>query len=243
MSHTAHITFNGLCGGNEWRIAASYAPGDVVLTLGDKFTRQWLAARVDDVRAVPSRRWFLPLNLSRELRHLPEGQWTLCCYRGVECEQMERAVALSGREDDFCLEVAPEQMEFPRVEANRESAPEQINLLWCGHITEHCGLRSLVEALASLADNPRWHLSVAGTGKARYAVPLLALTRKYQIAHRIAWLGFVDNVTPLICRADYGVITEAEPELRTIAMQYRAASLPIIASTHAAELAKIISRL
>lgn len=89
-----------------------------------------------------------------------------------------------------------------------ESAPDSpLRLLYLGRIVPEKGLDILVDALAELDSTDRaWTLEVAGEGPAKYVMPLMRRCNDLGLGDRVEWLGPVDDIWPVISRADVGVL-------------------------------------
>lgn len=111
-------------------------------------------------------------------------------------------------------------------------------LVSAGRLVPQKGYQTLVSALALIAEHP-WSLTILGDG------PLLQET-KYQaeklgVADRIAFEGFVDDVTPYLCQSDILVLSSQWEGLPAVPIEALAAGCAIVATDCSEGLTELLS--
>ena len=116
---------------------------------------------------------------TRELSNL--GKYASRCDLLLFQGSAERDVALKAWPG---VEVRTEVLPPPVVEPQADAG--EADILYHAPITEDCGLDSVIGALAAM---PSRRLAVNGTGKGRWAMPMVKLSRRLGTEPRIAWMG------------------------------------------------------
>lgn len=126
------------------------------------------------------------------------------------------------------LHVVPNAVVAPSLQ--REE-PEHPTILFCGRIAPEKGLSTLIDAFARLPLELDARLVVAGSGKGPDVMPLVKRARAEGLAHRIEWLGHVQNVWPHIASATIGVVpTIATEACGLSALEMMSVGVPVVAS-------------
>jgi glycosyltransferase involved in cell wall biosynthesis len=93
------------------------------------------------------------------------------------------------------------------------------------------GLPPLLEALAGLRDDPRWHLLIAGEdprpGRPHEA-ECRRLVRERGLTDRVHFLGFLDDVTPVYQALDCAVVPSLVEPVARIPLEAAAHARPVI---------------
>lgn len=244
MSTCVHICADGYWDGAESRALACAlaATGDsVVVCDADKR----IVSRMEraGVRIMQARfsGLFAPLNLSRILRHLPDGRCDLYLHSPEIRALVSQAIALSGRSDLMLADGVPEPHLSPVVVKAPE--PGQVPLLmWLGRITSRSGLPELIEALGRLGDR-RWTLKVVGEGDSRTVMPIVRRTVALGIDMKVQWDGYVDDVFSHMDGVSLGVITSHDASDCMAAREFAAAGIPTVCGTDSDALYQLLNKL
>lgn len=207
--------------------ARAHGADAVVITGGDAD----MAARIEaaGVKAVrcPMNGIFASLNLSRALRRIEGDEFRVCVYSPSVLPKVEGALRLVGRKEPMTLVNPAPQPEFPPVSVEHPAEGSEPLIMWLGNITPDCGLAELIEELAARSAAP-WRLRVVGQGKGRVVSPILRRCRALGIADRIEWVGYSVNPYEQMNGVSAGIITAPRPEESTAALEFAAASIPVI---------------
>ena len=109
--------------------------------------------------------------------------------------------------------------------------------MWHGRINPEKGLDTLIEALGSLTSR-QWQLKLAGTGQARDVSPLVRRIRELDMADRVEWLGYVNDVPAEIREQNVfvGVLPSRVPEAFGLALlDYMSCGVPVITTDNGAQ--------
>lgn len=181
-------------------------------------------------------------------RHLvkaaPTGKSAKALFDAVDAIIFVSQTALEGflqskpEVDPEKLHVVPNAVVPPSL---RREIPEHPTILFCGRIAPEKGLATLVDAFAKLPLELDARLVVAGSGKGPDVMPIVKRARAEGIAHRIEWLGHVENVWPHISAATIGVVPSIGTEACGLsALEMMSVGVPVVASRKGG-LAEIIS--
>mgnify|MGYP000326121131 CR=1 FL=1 len=110
-------------------------------------------------------------------------------------------------------------------------------IMWHGRINPEKGLDTLIEALGSLTSR-QWQLKLAGTGQARDVSPLVRRIRELDMADRVEWLGYVNDVPAEIREQNVfvGVLPSRVPEAFGLALlDYMSCGVPVITTDNGAQ--------
>ncbi len=240
MATVIHICADRDWGGAETRalICARSSSGIVICTDTPRVVRRMEASGVEVLRCSFSG-VFASVSLSRVLRHLPAGECQLMVHSPAVRRLVAEAVKLAGRKDVILLPEVADPV-IPAREVALAAPGDELLLLWIGRITPDCGLVSLIEALGRLPER-QWRLRVVGEGEAGTVMPIVKRGRSLDIASRIEWIGYVDDIYQQMQGATLGVITRREPLARTVYREFAAASLPVICGTDSETLFNALS--
>lgn len=95
------------------------------------------------------------------------------------------------------IKYVPEHNETPKRN-------EILTLMFHGRISPEKGLETLIEAFATIRSKDT-RLLIAGSGNAEYTETLHKLCDKLGISQQTEWTGHIDNIHPLIEKADIGI--------------------------------------
>lgn len=136
------------------------------------------------------------------------------------------------------LHIVPNAVVPPSLQRQN---PEHPTILYSGRIVPEKGLATLVDAFAKLPLELDARLVVAGSGKGSDVMPIVKRTRAEGLAHRVEWLGYVENVWPHITAATVGVVPSIGTEAFGLsALEMMSVGVPVVA-TQKGGLAEIIS--
>ena len=101
---------------------------------------------------------------------------------------------------------------IPSETSPAKPQPGRAEILYAGRLTPEKGLKTLIEALASLPDGLDWHLTVCGQGRGNYVMPLVRFTRERHLQHNITWAGEVPDPALYMYPGTIGVVPTITPE-------------------------------
>lgn len=244
MPTQVHICANRSWGGAESRALACAlaAPeGRAVVVCCD---RKPLLDRISraGVTAMPARftGLFAGINLSRVLRHLPQGPCHIFIHSPEATSAIASALPLTGR-NDLKLSAEAPQPELPPHPVDPPAKGEAPLMMWLGRITADCGLPALIEALGRLTDKP-WRLRIVGEGESRTVMPMVHRTRALGINDRIEWTGYTDCVYTPMNGVGLGIITRPDVDKHMAAKEFAAAGIPVVAATDPDTLHRLIDQ-
>lgn len=108
------------------------------------------------------------------------------------------------------------------------SGEGSVRMAYLGRLSPEKGLELLLRSLSKLKDR-RWTLAVAGKGEDAYEEGLRKLAADLGISDRVEWLGYVDNVHPLLMRTDIGVVPSVWREpFGLVLLEYMAQGIPVV---------------
>lgn len=123
------------------------------------------------------------------------------------------------------IKYIPEHNETPKRN-------EILTLMFHGRISPEKGLETLIEAFATIR-NKDTRLLIAGSGNAEYTETLHKLCDKLEISQQIEWTGHIDNIHPLIEKADIGIYPSACREACPLAViEYMAHGKAVITTNN-----------
>lgn len=226
-----HITADSECWTGDSTLALHAAkcsgPDSVVITAGNAdMVRRIEAAGVTAVRC-PMGGMFASLNLSRALRRLQGDEFRVYVHSQKVKSAVESALKLVGRREPMSLGEPDVVTSLPAVEVERPAEGAEPLLMWLGNITADCGLRELIEELGRQASKS-WRLRVVGQGKAKVVSPVLKRTKALGIADRIEWTGYSSNPYEQMRGVSVGIVTNPKGLESVAAMEFAAASVPVI---------------
>lgn len=110
-----------------------------------------------------------------------------------------------------------------------------LNILFTGRISPEKGIDVLIESMGKLSDLPL-RLQIAGTGNPEYMKRLHDLAGQHNVADRIEWIGFAEDVYEKIVKADMCVAPSvwAEPFGLTI-IEFMSQARPVITTGNGAQ--------
>ncbi len=245
MRLAVHICGNKSWGGAETRARLSALMSEFPLVICEDSAAIVNRMSAGGIKVMPCRMsgMFASVNLSRLLRHLPEGECVIHIHSHELGELVESALRLSGRKD---LLISPDIFEpaFPPVVRECQGPDEVPTMLWIGRITPDCGLLALIDALGRIDPSREWRLRIVGEGNAKIVMPIVNRARSFGISGRIDWVGYVDDVYSKMDGVSFAVITRPQPMATTVGREYIAASVPVVAGVTADDLHKqLIERL
>ena len=240
MATVIHICADKDWGGAETRalLGARCSSGIVICADSSRVARRMEASGVETLRCSFSG-MFASISLSRILRHLPVGECRIMVHSPGVCRLVAEAVKLAGRKD-LCLLPEVEVPAIPPQDVTLSATGTEPLLLWIGRITPDCGLMSLIEVLGRLSER-QWRLRVIGEGEAGTVMPVVKRARSLDIASRIEWVGYVDDIYPQMQGTTGGIVTREEPTSRTVYREFAAASVPVICGTDSETLFNALS--
>lgn len=100
-----------------------------------------------------------------------------------------------------------DEASFPAQE--RASGPTR--LFFASRLTPEKGLDTLIKAMELLKDCDV-RLTICGTGRSRYVMPLVRLSRGLETEPKIDWLGHVENIYKELEQCDIAVYPATAPE-------------------------------
>ncbi len=189
---------------------------------GARTSRDGILHRVNAAIAAPAGR------AAERWCYRPQRTRVLCAVSGgVAAELRDGFPAMAGAIRSIPNGVDAD-MFAPDAEARRATRSE-LGLgvdtpvaLFVGGDWQRKGLRFAVEALA---DAPRWHLVVAGSGDRE---PLLTRARSQQTAARVHFLGPVNDMPRLYAMADAFVLPTAYETFSLVSYEAAASGLPLL---------------
>lgn len=143
-----------------------------------------------------------------------------------------RTVFLAGKPgcDEAKLHVVHNSIVAPTDVPREESADGDIRLLYLGRLSSEKGVDVLIDAMAMLSDLPL-KLTIAGTGTAKYVLPLMRRCGNIGIDGRVHWAGSVDDVYASIASADIGVLPSVGTESFGLSViEFMSQGVPVVAS-------------
>ncbi len=115
----------------------------------------------------------------------------------------------------------------PELRTRHGAGPETRVLLCVGMFRREKNQRALIKIAAELDRDADWQLWLAGDGPERSACETLA--GKLGIGHRVKFLGFTADPTPLYRAADIAVLTSKAESLSNFLIEAQAHGLPAVA--------------
>jgi glycosyltransferase involved in cell wall biosynthesis len=129
----------------------------------------------------------------------------------------------------------------PFLELPRRTSPGTVRILYCGQLIERKGVRTLLEAFVTVADEiPELTLQFVGEGSLRQSlterVPL-------RLRERVEFAGFqsVDQLPRIFAAADLFVLPSLHDGWGVVVNQALAAGLPIVCSSAVGAAADLVS--
>lgn len=113
-----------------------------------------------------------------------------------------------------------------------EDRGDTLRLLWSGLFHEFKGLGLLLQALALLPSETRWHLNVVGDGRSRHR--WMSMAARLGLIDRITWHGWLPRSAALehCRRADVFVFTSLRDTTGTVILEALAAGAPVVCLDH-----------
>lgn len=100
---------------------------------------------------------------------------------------------------------------FQSEDIRKTLASDAVVLMYHGRIAKEKGLDVLIDSLLGVV-KLRWHLFIIGTGDNQYVDSLRRQIDGYNMADRISFLGFKNDVLPYIRQTDIGIIPSVARE-------------------------------
>jgi glycosyltransferase involved in cell wall biosynthesis len=130
---------------------------------------------------------------------------------------------------------------MPFLDTPRKNVPNWVRVLYCGQLIERKGLRTLLDAFLSLADEfPQSELVLVGEGPLRGS---LAAQVPARLQKRVIFAGFqpVEELPRFFSQADLFVLPSLHDGWGVVVNQALAAGLPIICSNAVGAAADLVS--
>jgi len=205
----------------------------------------WHAARAHALGAMAALAAPGPVRvLSRRVDFPVRGSWGSRLLYGLPIEAIaaisegvRRALEASGvsgrliRVIPSGIDLAPFEAPFDRAAARASLgiAPDEVVALQVAALAPHKSQTTLLRAAAAaVAGAPRLRVWIAGEGGLREA--LLAEHRSLGLGERVRFLGFREDVVPLLRAADLFVLSSYLEGLGTSVLDAMAAGLPVVAT-------------
>ena len=146
------------------------------------------------------------------------------CVCGADLKMGNRLGLLATKR----VQVVPNAVEVPASHVRRRERARRLRLGFAGRLTWQKGLDTLLEALASLREDPGWEAWLIGDGPLREELEGLATA--LGLEDRVTWFGERDDAPDLLGATDIVVMPSRWEGLPYVALEAMARSRPVLGS-------------